>query len=98
MSHKKLSALESGVFKNNVQELQILFSLDWFSFLGTAELIPQKIVCGVCGAERYYRHLKQARKFGVYSCETCRKFITKTISQDSLQSFSCLNGSGKYNK
>lgn len=62
------------------------------------ELIPQKIVCGVCGAERYYRYLKQARKFGVYSCETCRKFITKTINQGSIQSFTCLNGSGKYIK
>ncbi|XP_014612848.1 PREDICTED: histone-lysine N-methyltransferase trithorax [Polistes canadensis] len=39
------------------------------------------IKCGVCGAVRFYRFVKQARKFGIHSCESCRKFISKMIKR-----------------
>nr|CAI5846886.1 unnamed protein product [Callosobruchus analis] len=44
---------------------------------------PGTVTCGVCGAVRYYRFVKQARKFNIYSCESCRKFISKMIKRSS---------------
>lgn len=41
------------------------------------------VKCGVCGAVRFYRFVKQARKFGIYSCESCRKFISKMIKRQA---------------
>ncbi|KAG7206277.1 hypothetical protein KM043_003659 [Ampulex compressa] len=41
------------------------------------------IKCGVCGAVRFYRFVKQARKFGIHSCESCRKFISKIIKRQA---------------
>lgn len=41
------------------------------------------VKCGVCGAVRFYRFVKQARKFGIYSCESCRKFISKIIKRQA---------------
>lgn len=61
---------------------------------------PGTIVCGVCGAVRYYRFMKQARKFNIYSCESCRKFITKQIKRQNVGSGNstnvliCLTGQG----
>ena len=67
----------------------------------TNNRMPGNIVCGICGAVRYYAFILQAKKFGTFSCEPCRKFISKTIkkveneneSDDEL--FPCLSGSGK---
>lgn len=42
---------------------------------------PGTVTCGVCGAVRFYRFVKQARKFNIYSCESCRKFISKMIKR-----------------
>lgn len=47
---------------------------------------PGTIICGVCGAVRYYRFVKQARKFNIYSCESCRKFISKQIKRQNVGS------------
>ncbi|KAH1023624.1 hypothetical protein HUJ04_012791 [Dendroctonus ponderosae] len=47
---------------------------------------PGTIICGVCGAVRYYRFVKQARKFNIYSCESCRKFIAKQIKRQNVGS------------
>lgn len=44
---------------------------------------PGTVTCGVCGAVRFYRFVKQARKFNIYSCESCRKFITKMIKRQA---------------
>ena len=41
--------------------------------------MPGNIVCGICGAVRYYAFILQAKKFGTFSCEPCRKFISKAI-------------------
>ena len=67
--------------------------------------MPGNIVCGICGAVRYYAFILQAKKFGTFSCEPCRKFISKTIkkvqqiskSQEELEDelFPCLSGTGK---
>ncbi|XP_028158224.1 histone-lysine N-methyltransferase trithorax isoform X5 [Ostrinia furnacalis] len=42
---------------------------------------PRTVTCGVCGAVRFYRFVKQARKFGIFSCESCRKFISKMVKK-----------------
>ncbi|XP_050313508.1 histone-lysine N-methyltransferase trithorax [Anthonomus grandis grandis] len=57
------------------------------------------IICSVCGAIRYYHFIKQARKFNIYSCESCRKFISKQIKRQNVGSgianpLSCLLGQG----
>jgi hypothetical protein len=70
--------------------------------------MPGNIVCGICGAVRYYAFILQAKKFGTFSCEPCRKFISKTIkmcenNQDSDEEsddeeediFPCLSATGK---
>ncbi|XP_063980460.1 histone-lysine N-methyltransferase trithorax [Diachasmimorpha longicaudata] len=60
------------------------------------------VKCGVCGAVRFYRFVKQARKFGIHSCESCRKFISKMIKRqacaktgnNSLPILQCHKGDG----
>lgn len=59
---------------------------------------PGPVTCGVCGAVRFYRFVRQARKFNIYSCESCRKFISKMIKQQlsnkKLPKIQCLKGQG----
>lgn len=59
---------------------------------------PGTVTCGVCGAVRFYRFVKQARKFNIYSCESCRKFISKMIKRQSNKSINttlvCHKGQG----
>lgn len=57
------------------------------------------VTCGVCGAVRFYRFVKQARKFNIYSCESCRKFIAKMIrlacgNQNNQTILVCNKGQG----
>lgn len=55
------------------------------------------VTCGVCGAVRHYRFVKQARKFNIYSCEACRKFILKMIKRQSCSdapTLACHTGQG----
>ncbi|RZF40075.1 hypothetical protein LSTR_LSTR002478 [Laodelphax striatellus] len=51
-----------------------------------------RITCGVCGAIRFYKFLKQARKFGLWSCESCRKFVSRMIQFECP--VTCINGDG----
>ncbi|GBP15230.1 Histone-lysine N-methyltransferase trithorax [Eumeta japonica] len=58
---------------------------------------PTTVTCGVCGAVRFYRFVKQARKFGIYSCESCRKFISKMLKKEKSSGsivMQCLKGEG----
>ncbi|CAH2054575.1 unnamed protein product, partial [Iphiclides podalirius] len=61
---------------------------------------PTTVTCGVCGAVRFYRFVKQARKFGIYSCESCRKFISKMLKKEKMSQrtgpvvMQCLKGEG----
>ncbi|XP_013186146.2 histone-lysine N-methyltransferase trithorax [Amyelois transitella] len=61
---------------------------------------PTTVTCGVCGAVRFYRFVKQARKFGIYSCESCRKFISKMLKKEKMSQrtgpfvMQCLQGEG----
>ncbi|KAK7600902.1 hypothetical protein V9T40_008343 [Parthenolecanium corni] len=51
------------------------------------------ITCAVCGIQRYYKFIKQTKKFGLHSCEPCRKFISSMISnvRNGAQfSFTCI--------
>ena len=61
--------------------------------------MPGNIVCGICGALRFYAFILQAKKFGTFSCEPCRKFISKTIKScqnddEDEELFPCLSGTG----
>lgn len=68
----------------------------------SAPVPPTTVTCGVCGAVRFYRFVKQARKFGIYSCESCRKFISKMLKKEKLSQktgqvvMQCLKGEGQY--
>lgn len=61
---------------------------------------PGTVTCGVCGAVRFYRFVKQARKFNIYSCESCRKFIAKMIKRQACggnnvhPTLVCIKGQG----
>ena len=61
---------------------------------------PGNIVCGICGAVRYYAYIQQAKKFGTFSCEPCRKFISKVMRDAEQQGgagaavFDCVQGRG----
>ncbi|CAK1545683.1 unnamed protein product [Leptosia nina] len=57
-----------------------------FSGVGSASSnnTPTTVTCGVCGAVRFYKFVKQARKFGIYSCESCRKFVSKLLKKDRM--------------
>lgn len=65
----------------------------------TSNRMPGNIVCGICGAVRYYAFILQAKKFGTFSCEPCRKFISKTIRRvkegTSGEAFTCISDTGK---
>ncbi|KAK9890198.1 hypothetical protein WA026_010309 [Henosepilachna vigintioctopunctata] len=61
-----------------------------FSSNSTNGSAPGTVTCGVCGAVRFYRFIKQARKFNIYSCESCRKFISKMIKRQSCNKSSTL--------
>ena len=56
-------------------------------------------VCGVCATPAAITH--QSRKYGISSCESCRKFISKTVKRLSLSDekepvtvFQCKKGDG----
>jgi histone-lysine N-methyltransferase MLL1 len=63
--------------------------------------LPGTVVCGVCGAVRFYRFVKQARKFGIFSCESCRKFVSKMMKRQAcskggkLPVLECHKGAGE---
>lgn len=60
------------------------------------KMLSGRIVCVVCGAARYYRFMKQARKFGMYSCEPCRKFISRMINASASEiGLLCSTGKGQ---
>ncbi len=54
--------------------------------------LPGTVVCGVCGAVRRYSFILQARKFGTFSCEPCRKFISRVLR--ARLAVKCTSGSG----
>jgi hypothetical protein len=66
----------------------------------TNNRMPGNIVCGICGAVRYYAFILQAKKFGTFSCEPCRKFISRTILKVKAtggdEGFPCVTGLGTY--
>lgn len=45
--------------------------------------MTNSIKCGVCGAVRFQRLVKQTRKFGIQSCVSCRKFVSKMIKRQA---------------
>lgn len=55
--------------------------------------LPGTVVCGVCGAVRRYSFILQARKFGTFSCEPCRKFISRILR--ARVPVKCSSGSGR---
>lgn len=99
---------EDGGLKNN--QFAGNASLKTKSGSTSSNRMPGNIVCGICGAVRFYAFILQAKKFGTFSCEPCRKFISKCIKlvedHDDSKSchetggqgealFSCISGLGK---
>ena len=56
--------------------------------------VEGNIVCGVCGNIKYYKDIRKARKYGIYSCEPCHTFLLTTISRRVCPKFVCLEGEG----
>jgi len=53
-----------------------------------------EVQCGVCGVIRFYKSIAKTKKYGAYSCDSCRKFIAKSIeNQNSINR--CNNDRGK---
>jgi len=52
------------------------------------------IVCGICGNIKYYKDIRKARKYSVYSCEPCHTFLLTVISRRVCPKFVCLEGEG----
>lgn len=54
-----------------------------------------EVQCGVCGVIRFYKSIAKTKKYGAYSCDSCRKFIAKSIeNQNSINR--CNNDRGKF--
>ncbi|CAB4060364.1 Histone-lysine N-methyltransferase 2A [Lepeophtheirus salmonis] len=49
------------------------------SLSSNSHSLAGNIVCGICGAIRYFKSVLQAKKFGTFSCDSCRKFILNLI-------------------
>ncbi|GAB0097431.1 Histone-lysine N-methyltransferase trithorax [Sergentomyia squamirostris] len=47
----------------------------------SASLSMTSSTCGICGTVSSYRYTQKCRKFGINSCEACRKFISKMIKR-----------------
>lgn len=53
-----------------------------------------EVQCGICGVIRFYKSIAKTKKYGSYSCDSCRKFITKSIeNQNTINR--CNNERGK---
>lgn len=63
-----------------------------------AQITSSKSVsCGVCGSVRFYKFVELGKKFGVYCCEQCQKFISKiikSVGNDKNFRLVCLKGKG----
>lgn len=42
-----------------------------------------EVQCGVCGVIRFYKSIAKTKKYGAYSCDSCRKFIAKSIENQN---------------
>ncbi|KAL0275515.1 UNVERIFIED_CONTAM: hypothetical protein PYX00_003341 [Menopon gallinae] len=57
----------------------------------------KSVSCGVCGSVRFYKFVGLGKKFGVYCCEPCQKFISKIIQSVGSEKncrLQCLKGKG----
>ncbi|XP_022167884.1 histone-lysine N-methyltransferase trithorax isoform X3 [Myzus persicae] len=44
-----------------------------------------EVQCGICGVIRFYKSIAKTKKYGAYMCDSCRKFIAKSIeNQNSI--------------
>lgn len=42
-----------------------------------------EVQCGICGVVRFYKSIAKTKKYGAYSCDSCRKFIAKSIENQN---------------
>lgn len=38
-----------------------------------------EVQCGICGIVRFYKSIIKTKKYGAYTCDSCRKFLSKSI-------------------
>lgn len=62
--------------------------------LGSSSKHEGNIVCGVCGNIKYYKDVRNSRKYGTFSCEPCHSFLLTTISRRVCPKFVCLGEDG----
>lgn len=66
-----------------------------FSLITNAAGTPS---CGVCGAVRSNRFLKQGKKFTILNCDSCRNFISRMIRRQKCKgvdsTLKCFDGRG----
>lgn len=43
-----------------------------------------EVQCSICGVIRFYKSVAKTKKYGAYSCDSCRKFITKSIENQNI--------------
>lgn len=87
-----------GVIINFFQQFYILFKVFNLRIgLGPLNMnqTSGEVQCGVCGVIRFYKSIAKTKKYGAYSCDSCRKFIAKSIeNQSSINR--CNNDRGKF--
>lgn len=85
-SAKKFVSLDKG----NEIHYRIFLYCNLLTFLTYLESRSGVITCGICGSVRFYKYVLQTRKFGIYSCEPCRRFILKMIKYSKEPHFEIL--------
>ncbi|XP_025421628.1 histone-lysine N-methyltransferase trithorax isoform X2 [Sipha flava] len=43
-----------------------------------------EVQCGICGVIRFYKSISKTKKYGAYSCDSCRKFMAKSIENQNI--------------
>lgn len=42
-----------------------------------------EVQCGICSIIRFYKSIAKTKKYGAYSCDSCRKFIARSIENQN---------------
>ncbi|XP_050537456.1 histone-lysine N-methyltransferase trithorax [Daktulosphaira vitifoliae] len=58
-----------------------------------SNLSSGEVQCGICGIIRFYKIIAKTKKYGAYSCDSCRKFMIRSIENTKLI-YRCNNEKG----
>lgn len=57
-------------------------------------LLSGEVQCSICSTVRFYKIITKTKKYGAYSCDSCRKFIIRSIENNNVMYY-CNNERGK---